>query len=92
MAKAARLGLRVEISLANNRADFGGMDQHVAWYGGSYHDEFYINPSIILRYKTFVEHLVNRINTVNNRKYRDDPAIFAWELANEPRAVDCDGD
>lgn len=59
VAKAAQLGLRVEVSLANNRADFGGMDQHVAWYSGSYHDEFYTNPSIILRYKTFAEHLVN---------------------------------
>ncbi len=91
MAKAAQLGLTVEISLTNNWTDFGGMDQYVAWYGGSYHDEFYTNSAIVTGYLTYVNHLVNRTNTVNGRKYRDDPAIFAWELANEPRCTGSTG-
>jgi mannan endo-1,4-beta-mannosidase len=32
-----------------------------------------------------VEHVLTRVNTVNGRQYRDDPAVFGWELANEPR-------
>merc|ERR1712203_425439 len=31
--------------------------------------------------------LLLRRNTVNDRLYREDPSIMAWELANEPRAV-----
>jgi mannan endo-1,4-beta-mannosidase len=29
--------------------------------------------------------VIGRVNTVTGRLYRDDPTIFAWELANEPR-------
>ncbi|MBI2138055.1 right-handed parallel beta-helix repeat-containing protein [Candidatus Woesearchaeota archaeon] len=29
---------------------------------------------------------MNRTNTLTGIKYKDDPTIFAWELANEPRA------
>lgn len=32
--------------------------------------------------------MVNRRNTINNRLYKDDPTIFAWDLMNEPRC-DC---
>ena len=32
-----------------------------------------------------IEAIVNRTNPYTGLKYRDDPAIFSWELANEPR-------
>jgi mannan endo-1,4-beta-mannosidase len=31
--------------------------------------------------------LLNRTNKISKRKYTDDPAIMAWELANEPRPM-----
>ncbi len=36
----------------------------------------------------FARHLTNvvsRVNTVTGKNYRDDPAIFSWQICNEPR-------
>lgn len=33
-----------------------------------------------------IRHIVTRTNRYTGRPYRDDPAIFSWQLANEPRA------
>ena len=92
--KAAQLGLKVTVSLANNWSDFGGMDQYLAWYRGNstwYHDEFYSDATIRQIYKDYVAHLLNRTNSRNGRLYKNDPAIFSWELANEPRCIGANG-
>ena len=85
LAKAGEVGVKIILVLTNNWYDFGGMDQYVRWYGRSAHHDFYTVPEIRQAYKNWVHHLVTRVNTVNGKTYRDDPAIFAWELANEPR-------
>jgi mannan endo-1,4-beta-mannosidase len=46
---------------------------------------FYANAEANALYRAQVERIVTRTNTVNGRVYRDDPAIMAWQLANEPR-------
>ncbi|MFL5307194.1 MAG: cellulase family glycosylhydrolase [Polyangia bacterium] len=51
----------------------------------SYVDRFYACATCQTAYRAHINTLVNRVNTVNGRTYRDDPAIFAWQLANEPR-------
>ncbi|KAK3669242.1 hypothetical protein LTR78_010877 [Recurvomyces mirabilis] len=45
------------------------------------HDTFFSNAQIIAAYKKYVFFFVNR--------YKTSPAVFAWELMNEPR---CTGD
>ncbi|MEE9525778.1 MAG: cellulase family glycosylhydrolase [Candidatus Woesearchaeota archaeon] len=50
------------------------------------HDAFYSDTCTKNMYKTYVNYFLNRVNTVTGIKYKDDPTIFAWELANEPRA------
>lgn len=32
-----------------------------------------------------VRNVVNRTNTVTGKPYKDDPAIFSWQIGNEPR-------
>jgi mannan endo-1,4-beta-mannosidase len=63
------------------------MDQYLAWYGLGRHHQFYTDPSVVRAYQDWVAHLVQHKNTANGRLYRDDPTIFAWELANEPRCT-----
>ena len=90
--KADQAGVRLLISLVNYWGDFGGMPQYVRWCSpGSSTDAFYTNASCRQLYKNYVSHLVNRVNTYNGRLYRNDPTIFAWELANEPRSGDRTG-
>ena len=46
---------------------------------------FYTIPEAQTMYKKYIEMIVNRTNTISKKKYKNDTAIFSWELANEPR-------
>jgi mannan endo-1,4-beta-mannosidase len=46
---------------------------------------FYASSEANALYRAFVAALINRRNSVTGALYRDDPAIMAWQLANEPR-------
>jgi endo-1,4-beta-mannosidase len=85
LAKAGTLGLKVVVVLTNNWHDFGGMDQYLAWFGLTAHDDFYTEPRVRRAYKDWLSHLALHENSVTHRAYRDDPTVFAWELGNEPR-------
>ncbi|KIO32315.1 glycoside hydrolase family 5 protein, partial [Tulasnella calospora MUT 4182] len=78
VASAKAHGLRLIITLTNNWSDYGGMDVYVTQIlGSSYHDLFYTDQSVIQAFKNYVAVWINR--------YRNEPTILAWELANEPR-------
>ena len=84
--RGAQLGLRFVMTLVNNWDDYGGM----RWYAtnshpAAVHSDFYTNAQCRAWYQQHVAVMANRTNTFNARVYRDDPAIFAWQLANEPR-------
>jgi len=80
-------GIRVVLTLVNNWDDFGGMNRYTLWrFGYTDHDRFYSDTSIKDWFKDLVQLLVYRVNTVNGRMYRDDPAIFSWQLTNEARS------
>ena len=46
---------------------------------------FYASKLAVALYREYVAALVTHTNTITGRPYRDDPAIMAWQLANEPR-------
>jgi mannan endo-1,4-beta-mannosidase len=85
VAAAKARGLKLVLPLTNNWSDFGGMDQYVRWAGATYHSDFYTNPKIRQWYKAWINHLLNRTNSITGIKYKDDPTIMTWELGNEPR-------
>lgn len=92
--KAEQEGIRLLITFTNNWEAFGGMNQYVKWAklageNVSGHDDFYTNETIKGWYKDYVKTLLNHENVYTGVKYKDDPTIFSWELANEPR---CESD
>lgn len=52
----------------------------------SFHDQFFTNPETIQLFQTYVSYVLNRNNTYTGVQYKNDPTIFSWLLANEPRA------
>ncbi|KAF8836771.1 glycoside hydrolase family 5 protein [Paxillus ammoniavirescens] len=81
IAAAKANGIRLIVSLTNNWSDYGGMDVYVNQIigRGQPHDYFYTNSQIIAAYQNYVRAWVER--------YINEPTIFAWELANEPRCT-----
>ncbi len=69
----------------------GGREYEIAINALWGHDDFYSDPIIKGWYKTYVSTLINRMNTFTGVRYRDEPAILGWELANEPRSSDRSG-
>jgi Endo-beta-mannanase len=47
--------------------------------------QFYESPKAIAAYEQYLTAILARSNTITGKAYRDDPAIMAWQLANEPR-------
>jgi len=92
----ARLrGLKLILTLTNMWDDYGGM----MWYVDASpttpplfnHDTFYTDLQCKEWFKARIHYLLSRRNTFNDILYKDDPTIFAWELANEPRCWDDPG-
>jgi mannan endo-1,4-beta-mannosidase len=82
--KADLAGVRLLIALVNGNPAYGGVPQYLQWCGGSSERAFYEASACKALYKNYLTHVLNRVNTYNGRPYKDDPTIFAWELANEP--------
>ena len=101
IAEAARNGIRVQICLTNWWRDTGGVTQYLRWAGihGADDDkypfginkekamQFYTNEITRRLYREHVERIATRRNSVTGVMYRDDPAIFAYELMNEAQCI-----
>lgn len=100
-AEIARRGMTAVLVLSNFWEWSGGLQTLLWRATGKYMDmgdpahpwpafadataEFYGNRAARALYAEHLERLVTRTNTVTGRPYARDPAIFAWQLANEPR-------
>lgn len=91
ISEARKQGVYLILSLVNNWDDYGGKKQYVQWVReqGQYlnnEDDFFTNPVAKQFFKNHIKTVLNRVNTFTGIAYKDDPAIFAWELMNEPRS------
>lgn len=87
IADADKAGAKLILTLTDNWRTDDGLYGYVLWGGGQHPEEFYVNPAVIALYKNHQRAMANRMNTITNRLYKDEPAIFAWDLINEPRSA-----
>ena len=100
LAQIGQRGMRAVMVLSNYWQWSGGMAQYVSWHEGTpipyppthgwsafmaYAAKFYGYEQCQTWYRNHIAAVVNRANPYTGLTYRDDPAIFSWELANEPR-------
>jgi mannan endo-1,4-beta-mannosidase len=101
IAEASKNNIYVQLCLTNWWRDTGGVTQYLRWAGindaaddsykfGINNEKailFYTNPETRRLYREHLEKLATRRNTVTGVLYRDDPAIFGWELMNEAQVI-----
>jgi mannan endo-1,4-beta-mannosidase len=84
IAGASKRHLRLLIAFLDFWDYTGGIQQMRAWYGSQDKNTFFFSdPRTRDDYRRFVIHVLLRQNTISGVVYKDDPTIFAWELANE---------
>uniref|UniRef100_A0A804NXG7 mannan endo-1,4-beta-mannosidase n=1 Tax=Zea mays TaxID=4577 RepID=A0A804NXG7_MAIZE len=90
ISEAKKRGIHLILSLVNNWDGYGGKKQYVQWARTQGHslnsdDDFFTDSVTKGFYKNHVKALLTRVNKMTGVAYKDEPAIFAWELMNEPR-------
>ncbi len=95
--------MKAVIFFSNNWEWSGGFQQYLIWNRQVPKDmetrrlewdelrdtvtKFYACTPCKAAYKEQVGVVLNRVNKFSKKRYVDDPAIMAWELANEPRPM-----
>lgn len=92
IASAEDNDIRLILPLVNYWDNLGGMRLYLQWLGiAGGVEQFYRAPHARTAYRNWVQAVITRRNTRTNRFYYEEPAILAWELANEPRCEVADG-
>ncbi|EUC30487.1 glycoside hydrolase family 5 protein [Bipolaris victoriae FI3] len=81
VASASTYGIKLIIPFVNNWQDYGGMHAYFRACDVLIHAQWYTKAECQAMYQAYIAAVISR--------YRDSPAIFAWELANEPRCRLC---
>lgn len=78
---AEKHGIKLIINFVNNWTDYGGMAAYFSACGVSSNAQWYTTAKCQTMYQTYIKAVISR--------YRNSNAVFAWELANEPRCNSC---
>ena len=89
--EARKRGLKLILAMADNWYPVGGVDWFVKHSPtATRHADFFTDETSISLFLATHETLANRVNAYTGVRYKDDPTIMAWNLANEPRCQGCD--
>ncbi len=103
LAEMGKRNLKAIVFFSNNWEWSGGFQQYLIWNKLVPKDQetrkltwdeqrdivskFYSCNACKTAYNEHVSVVMNRTNSINKKRYIDDPTIMAWELANEPRPM-----
>lgn len=101
LAEMAARKMKAVLCLSNAWEWSGGFMAYLGWtQGGRILDRadgvsadayadlaagFFCDSEALALYRDYIAALAARTNTVTRKRYRDDPTIMSWQLANEPR-------
>jgi mannan endo-1,4-beta-mannosidase len=101
LVEMAKRDMKAVLVLNNYWQWSGGMAQYLNWSTGekvidpdlsgdwrgfmAQSARFYADKEGNRMYRDYISALVNRENSLSGIRYRDDPTIMSWQLANEPR-------
>lgn len=87
--KAKQYGIKLILTLSNNYPDFGGIESYLNWWNEGKstakltHSDFFTNDTLKSWFKYYIKTILERENSFTKIKYKNDPAIFSFELMNE---------
>ncbi len=103
LAEMDKRNMKAVVFLSNNWEWSGGFQQYLIWNNKVSGDlktrkltwdeqrdivsQFYSCEPCKESYNKQLNLILNRTNKYNKKKYTDEPAVMAWELANEPRPM-----
>ncbi|WP_132053061.1 glycosyl hydrolase [Pseudocnuella soli] len=103
LSEMGKRNMKAVLYFSNNWEWSGGFQQYLAWNGEVPEDQkerklnwdehrdivsrFYSCTPCKEAYNKQVALVLDRTNKITGKKYTDDAAIMAWELANEPRPM-----
>lgn len=101
LIELAKRDMTVVLYLNNFWQWSGGMTQYMSWIDGKPVQDpnvtkdwngfmaksasFYQSEKAQTEFRKTIEKIVNRVNTINGKAYKEDITIMSWQLANEPR-------
>jgi len=103
LVEMGKRNMKAVLFLSNNWEWSGGFLQYLNWANilpdsimrrtltwdenRDWVSKFYSSKDCDEAYRKQVERIVGRTNSITGKLYKDDPTIFSWELANEPRPM-----
>ncbi|GBG59003.1 hypothetical protein CBR_g24351 [Chara braunii] len=90
MEESRKFGIRLVLAFAGN---WESKSVYASWYkyrsgnNQTVPDDFFRVKDMKDWYKALVTKVISRRNTISGMLYKEDPAVFSWQLMNEPRAT-----
>ncbi|MDD4057520.1 MAG: beta-mannosidase [Bacteroidales bacterium] len=106
MVELGKRDMMAVLYLGNSWEWSGGYSQYLMWSGADkapipaidgwhpfrdYVSRFVLCDSSKIMFDNHVKYIVSRDNSITGVSYSEDPAIFSWQVANEPRAFSDEG-